>query len=477
MEETKNIKILPEPETSIKANWNDLVISLGFKENLESRIINPIIKDGQPKDYGIILFGPPGTGKTTVPYAIAKILESKDWKIRVLSPKHFLGSELGIERAIKKCFDEISCLYKDENGQIKKINTIFVFDEIDELVVARGSGSDRESRLMTTMMLPLFQDLRDDAKEANCMFFVLTNCIDRFDPAIKRLGRFDLILPVGPPDRQARYLQFEKSLDKLKDDYADPDTGKNIDIHWDVDDDGNTLLVDLNIISRASQKLGFGDINSICKRVVENVILVQPHSIEEIEAMSDLYVINLRTQDFIEWINKFRNSNEDNEKEIDRFYREYAIYSRGASPYSELNNIQEKIHHQFASLNIKHNLKSLEDGLKNGKKEGWNTGQTKTMTYSLRNLGETSDFTGSIIVRLANAGAKKSVRKKMVVSSGNSSPTNSLDVTPTRSGILKVTFTVEGYFEVRGIESLLENRLVKLSGSFTKTEFVKIKKP
>ena len=300
------------------------------------------------------------------------------------------------------------------------------------------------------------------------MFFVMTNHIEIFDPAIKRKGRFDLIIPVGPPDRPARYLQYEVILNKLTKEYV---KDYNIDLIWNVKDQYGNSQVSLDVLSKVSVRLGWGDIKGICERAVEQRRLMQLPSFDAFSQKTPK-PLSLYTTDFLEWVNRYRNSNADLEKEIVRFYQEYAIYSRGASPYSVLNNIQEKIHHEFSSLHIKHNLKNILDI----DEKNWQVGDSKTMIYSLVNLTELSKFKGTINVRATNAGIKKSLTSSTIIHAGNDSPEKSIVFTPLRPGQMTITFTIKGEFTISGIDSLLQDKSAIVSGTIKKTESIKVVK-
>jgi SpoVK/Ycf46/Vps4 family AAA+-type ATPase len=75
---------------------------------------------------------------------------------------------------------------------------VVFFDEMDALVQTREGGVhlDIASQFLTTTMLPKLTRLHDHAQ---VVFFMATNFQDRFDAAIKRAGRFDLLLCMGPP--------------------------------------------------------------------------------------------------------------------------------------------------------------------------------------------------------------------------------------------------------------------------------------
>ena len=90
---------------------------------------------------------------------------------------------------------------------------VVLFDEVDELVTIRRRDTDKLSKLLTTYMLPWIQRLRD---KGDIVFIFATNHIDWFDPAIKRTDRFDLVIPLGPPqgaDRIAVLKTLNLELD------------------------------------------------------------------------------------------------------------------------------------------------------------------------------------------------------------------------------------------------------------------------
>ena len=186
---TTNERILPQSYKFKNKDpvWDDVILPLGFKQNIERSIFTPLKRYNSPKDYGFIIFGPPGTGKTTVVKSIAKQL---DWEFYYIGPQHFVKRGFSIEDAmklfVKNIRDKAYQKTKNQKGPKKLAKIVIAFDEIDELVVSREAGIDRQTRLATTMMLPLIQDLRDAAEEFGFVFFVLTNHIERFDPAITR---------------------------------------------------------------------------------------------------------------------------------------------------------------------------------------------------------------------------------------------------------------------------------------------------
>lgn len=142
-----------------------------------------------------LLFGPPGTSKTEITGALADEL---DWPLIAITPSEFVKGSLA---EVYLRADEIFQDLLDLSG------VVVFFDEMDALVQTRDAEVqlDMASQFLTTTMLPKLTSLHD---EGRVVFFMATNFQDRFDAAIKRPGRFDLLLCMGPP-------KLSEKLDRL----------------------------------------------------------------------------------------------------------------------------------------------------------------------------------------------------------------------------------------------------------------------
>jgi hypothetical protein len=151
-----------------------------------------------------LLFGPPGTAKTSLANAIAEYL---GWPIVTITPSNFLSSGLEhVHAEVDKVFTDLMDLSK----------TVVFFDEMDALARTRENSPEDESKnpldmtslLLTTSMLPKLADLW---KKAGVIFLMATNHRQHLDPAITRAQRFDLLLCVAPPP-----WSYKNAGDKLK---------------------------------------------------------------------------------------------------------------------------------------------------------------------------------------------------------------------------------------------------------------------
>jgi proteasome-associated ATPase len=175
-----------------------------------------------PAPKGILLYGPPGCGKTLIAKAVANSLAKKvgerTGNVRVTS--YFLnikGPELlnkyvgETERQIRLVFQRAR--EKAEEG----VPVIVFFDEMDSLFRTRGSGisSDMESTVVPQLLAEI------DGVEAlrNVIVIGASNREDLIDPAILRPGRLDVKIKIERPDEGAaqqifaRYLTGDLPLD------------------------------------------------------------------------------------------------------------------------------------------------------------------------------------------------------------------------------------------------------------------------
>nr|AAU82288.1 AAA family ATPase [uncultured archaeon GZfos13E1] len=128
-----------------------------------------------------LIFGPPGSGKSTIVKALAKRL---DWDYVELSPSLFLSE--GEQNIILKAIEIFKKL-------VLMKGTVIFFDEVDQLVKSRKK-SDEKSVWIVTSLLPMFQKLRE---QKDIKFILATNDITKVDIAAKRPGRIDAVLPMG----------------------------------------------------------------------------------------------------------------------------------------------------------------------------------------------------------------------------------------------------------------------------------------
>ena len=154
--------------------------------------------ENQPPLYSCILFGPPGTAKTTICSAMASFL---GWNFVTIDTARFLSNGLeNVASTMSNIFEKLGSLER----------TIILFDEVEEFCLDReNSAIGMESRLLTTAMLTQLNGLRSKQK---CIFIVATNRLRSFDAAVTRPGRFDALLFVGTPNMESRVRRLGERL-------------------------------------------------------------------------------------------------------------------------------------------------------------------------------------------------------------------------------------------------------------------------
>ncbi len=167
---------------------------------LDRRIVTPILKSARnlpsarESTVSCLLFGPPGTGKTSIVRAVA---DGLGWPVLSLSPGTFIDKGLEFIEA------RAGAVFADLLGMSR---VVVLFDECDELFRDREPDPGTEqvrniTAFVTPSMLPKLQELHDRGR---CVFFICTNHLESIDPAVKRGGRIDHLVAVGPPDALAR---------------------------------------------------------------------------------------------------------------------------------------------------------------------------------------------------------------------------------------------------------------------------------
>lgn len=182
-----------------------------LKNILQTRLIDPnrgdtevTLREGKKMvPTSALLFGPPGTSKTSVTQAVAWAL---NWPRITITPSDFVS---GTFAQVYEKADEIFRDVMDLAG------VVVFFDEMDALMQNRERGGlDTPTQFLTTAMLPKLTELHD---KGHVVFFMATNYQERFDQAIKRAGRFDLLLCMGPPTFEEKLRRLERFFEDAPD--------------------------------------------------------------------------------------------------------------------------------------------------------------------------------------------------------------------------------------------------------------------
>jgi len=187
--------------------WDNVGGLKDLREELYYDIVLPIINPqklklvGISKAAGVLLYGPPGCGKTLLAKAVAN--EAKANFISIKGPE-LLNKYVGeSERAIRSLF------IRAKNSS----PCIIFFDELDALVPKRSNENNNSGERVVNQLLTEMDGLED---RKQIFIIAATNRPDIIDPAMLRPGRLDKLLYVPLPDFENRCAILDTITKNLK---------------------------------------------------------------------------------------------------------------------------------------------------------------------------------------------------------------------------------------------------------------------
>ncbi len=177
---------------------------------------------------GVLLHGPPGTGKTMIAKAVATEVNAH---FKSINGPEIISKYYGeSEKQLREIFDEAS----DNSPAI-----IFI-DEIDSICPKREDVSGEVERRVVAQMLTLMDGMQG---RDNVVVIGATNRRDALDPALRRPGRFDREIEIGVPDRDGRSEIMDVHTRQMP-------IAEDFDISWVLDNTYGFVGADLAALVR-----------------------------------------------------------------------------------------------------------------------------------------------------------------------------------------------------------------------------------
>ncbi len=243
-EETDEIanamQVFEKPDVNFSEIGGLSSIVQDVKDVVELPLLNPeVFRDmGIDPPKGVLLHGPPGTGKTMIAKAVARETNSSFIKITASElARKYIGEGAKLVRNVFK-------LAKSKSPAI-----IFI-DEIDAIASNRMDANTIGDREIQRTLMQLLSEIDGFDNLANVRIIAATNRIDILDSAILRPGRFDRIIEIPLPDETARREIFKIYLSKMK-----------------LSDD-----VNVELLVKSTNDLSGADIKAVCTEAGMNAI-------------------------------------------------------------------------------------------------------------------------------------------------------------------------------------------------------------
>ena len=209
--ENNIVDISPKAEITL----NDVAGLEDVKKRLELSFLAPINNPQLAQQYnikvasGLLLYGPPGCGKTHIARALAGEINATFMSI---------GIDEVLDMWVGNSEKNLASIYQEAR---RKAPAVIFFDEIDAIGQKRGTTS---SSSVDSTVNQLLMEL-DGIKNENDGVFTLaaTNLPWKVDSALRRPGRFDRSIFVSPPDEEARQKIFEMNLQNRPTESIDTD--------------------------------------------------------------------------------------------------------------------------------------------------------------------------------------------------------------------------------------------------------------
>ncbi|XP_062874583.1 vesicle-fusing ATPase isoform X2 [Trichomycterus rosablanca] len=198
-------------QTIINPDWNFEKMGIGgldkefsdiFRRAFASRVFPPDIVEqmGCKHVKGILLFGPPGCGKTLMARQIGKMLNARE-------PKVVNGPEI-LNKYVGESEANIRKLFADAEEEQKRLGAnsglhIIIFDELDAICKQRGTGAS-STGVHDTVVNQLLSKIDGVEQLNNILVIGMTNRPDLIDDALMRPGRFEVKMEIGLPDEKGR---------------------------------------------------------------------------------------------------------------------------------------------------------------------------------------------------------------------------------------------------------------------------------